>query len=83
MCHKSVDFWYIGAEKQGFGSENKGDVPRKCEILVHHFFLKGKRITQKNCPKGADIGSFYLFLNVFRVKAKCNLLFFFMYFTVG
>lgn len=38
---------------------------------------------EKNCSKGADIGSFYLFLNVFRAKAKCNLLFFFMYFTVG
>ena len=82
MYPKSADFWCIGAGKQGFELKNKGDVPRKNKILGHHFFY-GYRIMQKNCSKGADIGSFYLFLNVFRAKAKCNLLFFFMYFTVG
>lgn len=40
MYHKSADSWHIGTGKQGFEPKNEGDVPRKHEILVHHFFYR-------------------------------------------
>ena len=47
MYHKSADSWYIGAENGDFEPKNEGDVPRKREILVHHFFI-GKSV--ENLP---------------------------------
>ena len=43
MYHKSADSWYIGTENGDFEPENESDVPRKREILVHHFFI-GKSV---------------------------------------
>ena len=40
MYHKSADSWYIGTENGDFEPENESDVPRKREILVHHFFYR-------------------------------------------
>ena len=47
MYHRSAESWYNGTENGDFEPENDGDVPRKHEILVHHFFT-GKAVEKSS-----------------------------------
>ena len=64
MYHKSADSWYIGTRKRGFEPKNEGDVPRKHEILVHHFLLSGKQ--SKTLPENREKSSVLSIRNIFR-----------------